>query len=167
MATARTLRKEASALLAGVKSAFKFIRDNPSGVESEREQLLIDLVALIDRADPPSNNDDLLVVTLVMTNVTATALLDLLKSLSPEELRDCEMNDCGEIFESVSSGLRRTKQRAYLRLDLNPPLLRSLHYVLSHKGKATQEKPFKRLAEAIMDNGLAKNPMEILGRMGL
>jgi hypothetical protein len=149
------------------KSAFKFIRDNPSGDSSEREQLLADLIAVIDRADPPSTNDDLLVMKLIMTNTTATALLDLLKKLSPEELDDCEFTDVEEILEAVSSGLRRTKQRAYLRLDLNPPLLRTLHYVLSYKGETAQEKSFKRMAKEIMDDGLAKNPMEIIGRMGL
>lgn len=161
MATVRTLRREASALLEISKSAFKFIRDHPSGDPKEREKLLARMRAVLDRADPPTVDDDLITIKLSMTNPTADAIIETL------EKRSESFSDDAEVLEAVREGLRRTKQRAFVRLEINPKILRRLRYVLLHTNSKYQEKPFKRLAKQIEKDLLNKNPMEILGKMAL
>lgn len=154
MANVRNLRREASALLRAAKKAFRFLRDHPSGSDMERGALLKELKETIDRADPPSFDVDDASVLLTMTNPTADALL---KAAA----------DDPELVEALRDGLKCTKQRAYVRLDLNHVLLRRLHFVLQCKAPQPQASSFKRLAVEVERDGLKKNPMEILGRMGL
>lgn len=161
MATVRTLRREASALLEISKSAFKFIRDNPCGDEKERERLLHQMRTVLDRADPPTLDEDLITIQLSMTNPTADAILATLEERSETFSED------QPVLEVVREGLRRTKQRAFVRLEINPRILRRLRYVLLHTKLKYQEKSFKRLAKQIEEDLKNKNPMEILGKMAL
>lgn len=160
MANVRTLRKEASSLLRVAKAALRFIRDNPTGLDEEREQVLTELRSVIDRADPPSFDEDAATLTLVMTIPTADAIVEILTK------RVQEGHDEQDVLSAVKDGMRRTQQRCYLRLDLNHAVLKKLHFLLRHTNKTPQEKSFKRLAEEI-EKGCERNPMEILGRMGL
>ena len=160
MANAQTLRKSAPDLLRLTKEAFKFIRDNPVGDEVARNELLARLRSVINEADPPVFDEKMASVQLVMTNMTADALVHAMESLTSSE-------EEADILRHVYEGLRRTKQRAYLRLDLNPLVLRRVRYVLMHSSSANTDKAFKRLVEEIERNGLSKNPMEILGKMAL
>ena len=159
MANARTLRKEASSLLKEAKKAFKFIRDNPAGPESQRQALLKSLQEVIDRADPPVFDENLTTIKLTMTNPSADAVLKALSSRDGKEDADA--------LDAVSLGLRRTAQRAYIRLELNPSVLRHICYVLRHTTTKQQDKVFERLANEIEEGVATRNPMEILGRMGL
>lgn len=161
MAKVRALRKEASALLRAAKKAFKFIRDNPSGHENERKEVLKLLLEVIDRVDPPVMDERITTVELTMTNGSADCLLDALKDRSTVSEED------EAVLEAVMEGIRRTKQRVYVRLDLNPSILRRLRYVLKHTKTKHSDSAFERLASYIETEGLDKNPMEILGRMGL
>jgi len=162
MADVRSLRKEASSLLRLAKSAFKFIRDNPSGPPSEREALLKELREVIDRADPPKFDEDLVTVCVQMTHRTAEAV----ESVLTERADLSELDR--DVLEACTSGFRRTdKRRAYLRLDLDSRILRRLQYALLHTERPYQDKPFKRLAKEIEDQAAGKNPMVILGQMGL
>lgn len=157
MANVRNLRKAASSLLDVSKQAFKFIRDNPSGPATEREALLQALREVIDTADPPSFDEDLSTLTLTMTPPTHEALVDALRA----------RHDDRDALEAVIEGTHATKQRVYVKLDLNHVILNKIHFVLRHTNKQAQEKSFKRLALDVEINGLNKNPMEILGRMAL
>lgn len=159
MAKTVHLRREASSLLKAVKTAFKFIRDNPVGPESEREALLQQLREVIDRADPPIYDADLASIRLAMTNPTADKIIEIF------EKRDEELDRA--VLEAVQKGIRRTKQRAYIRLELDMTVLRRLRFVLLTSRTDYQDKPFKRLAQFIEEEALAKNPMEIIARMGL
>jgi hypothetical protein len=161
MANVRNLRREASSLLRVAKRAFKFVRQHAAGDDTERQSLLKELQEVIDRADPPSFDDSLSSVTLVMTNPTADALLKIL------EERAGKSDEDRDLFGAVTQGVRRTAQRVYVRLDVNHVVLRQLHYVLLHTGPKPQKDAFKRLAIDVEKDGLRKNPMEILGRMGL
>jgi len=161
MSKVKTLKKEAPELLRVAKLAFKFIRDNPVGVEADRDALLGDLQAVIDRADPPVFDESLTTVKLTMTNATADTILTALAeraSLGPDDMR---------VYEVFQESLRRTKQRAYAVLDLNFAVLRKLHYVLRHTKTTHQDTALQRLADKINEEGLSKNPMHILGEMGL
>jgi hypothetical protein len=156
MANVRNLRKAASSLLDVSKKAFKFIRDNPSGPDSDREALLQRLREVIDIADPPTFDEDLSMLSLTMTPPTYTAIIEVLKSRPDDR----------DTLEAVREGTHETKQRVYVKLDLNHVILRKLHFVLTHSGKQPQEKSFKRLAKDV-EHGLERNPMEILGRCAL
>jgi hypothetical protein len=160
-ATVVRLRKEARKLFEVSVAAFKFIRDNPSGHDEEREALLQALREVIDRVDPPIVDESLISIDLPMTNYTLDVLLKVLedrKGMSDED---------GDVFEAVKSGARRTKQRAFVKLDINPAVLRRLRYVLMHTKTEYQDRPFKRLAKLIEEQGMSKNPMEVIARMGL
>lgn len=161
MSKAKTIKKEARELLRVAKLAFKFIRDNPSGVESEREELLEDLQAVIDRADPPVFDESMTTVKTVMTHATKDTILEAL------EERASLSNEDAMTLEAFRKGLRETKQRVYLTLDIDFTVLRKLHYVLRHTKTAYQDKALERLAEEIEKQGFTKNPMRILGEMGL
>jgi hypothetical protein len=161
MANVRNLRREASTLLRLAKRAFKLIRDNDVGPSEDRTVLLQEMRECIDRADPPDFDDSASSVNLTMTNATADALVLIMKECAAESE---EHNDA---YQAVLEGLERTKQRTYLRLDLNHVILKRVHFAVRYKGKRQQEKAFKRLAKEIETLGLNKNPMEILGRMGL
>lgn len=146
-------------MLKATKDAFKFIRDNHFGNESEREALLQQLREVIDRADPPNYDADLASIRLTMTNPTADKII--------KTLEDKDSKEDQEVLEAVRKGLRRTKQRAYIRLDLDMALLRRLRFHLRTTTSTHQEKSFKRLADFIEAEALSKNPMEIIARMGL
>lgn len=161
MATVRSLRKEASSLLEVAKLSFKFIRDNPGGDKSEREEVLRRMREVLDRIEPPSLDEDLITVKLSMTNPTADVILETLRERA--ESFDADL----EVLAAVTEGLRRTKQRAFIRLDIDSRILRRLRYVLMHTRSNYQEKPFKRLAKQIEQELNDKNPMEILGKMAL
>lgn len=161
MASVRNLRREAPALLKLTKQAFKFIRDNPSGPDEDRNALLAELREAIDRVEPPVFDERDTSVNLTMTNPTADAIVSILGEWAKHS------RDDRVVLEAVNEGLRRTKQRAYLRLDLNHVILQRLHFLLRHNGGREQEKSFKRLSQELEENGLNKNPMEIIGRMGL
>jgi hypothetical protein len=160
MANVRNLRREASSLFAATKRAFKFIRDNPSGAPEEREAVLQALREVIDRTDPPDFDESLCAINLVMTNPTADAIMEILKGSAAES------EEARATYEAMTEGMRRTKQRVYVRLNLDHVTLRHLHYVLRHKPPRAQEAAFERLANSVAI-GLQKNPMEILGQMGL
>lgn len=162
MANARTLRKEASALLRAVKTAFKFLRDNPAGgTEVERAEVLQQLLDVINRADPPTFDERLTTIQLTMTNPTLTAIFKAVEG------RKGHTEEDDLVWEAVKSGARRTQKRAYLRLELDHTVLRHLSYVLLHTKTEHQDKAFKRLVVEIEAEALSKNPMDILGRMGL
>jgi len=159
--TKRPIRKEAVSLLRVSKAAFKFIRDNPSGPDQERETLLEELRAVIDRADPPVFDEDLVMLVVTMTHKTADAVESVLI-----ERADLSALD-QEVLDAFIRGHARKQKRAYLRLDLDPRILRRLQYALMHSERPYQDRPFKRLAREIEEQAAAKNPMLILGQMGL
>jgi hypothetical protein len=161
MATVRSLRKGAPALLEISKLAFKFIRDNPSGDEHERSRLLERMIQVIDKVDPPTLDEDLISIRLAMTNATANAIFETF------EERASAFPEDREVLDALHAGTHRTKQRAFIRLDLDNQILRRLRYVLLHTKANYQEKPFKRLAKQIDEELKEKNPMEILGKMAL
>lgn len=156
MANVRNLRKAASSLLDVSKRAFKFIRDNPSGPATDREALLRALQTVIDLADPPLFDENISTVTLTMTPPTYEVLLVALKARPDDK----------DAVQAILEGAHETKQRVYVKLDLNHITLNKIHFVLRHTATKAQEKSFKRLAMDV-EAGLNKNPMEILARNAL
>jgi hypothetical protein len=166
MSKALALRKEARALLAVAKDALRFLmRQDPPTEATAREsyeRLMLDLGAVIERADPPSDDFvDLSSFQLVMTNPTTDSLLFHLR-----ERAMCSDSDAS-VLQAFEEGIRRTKQRVYVRLSYNPALLLRLRYVLLTTTSPKRDKAYKRLAEDIKERGLTKNPMEVIAHMGL
>ena len=166
MGKAQALRKEGRALLSVSKDALRFLMrmEAPTQVDAlaDYEKLMSDLSVVINRADPPRFDDEnLSSFRLTMTNPTADEILHQLRERAVFEEID------GDLLREVEEGMRRTKQRVYLRLGFNPVLLRRMRYILLHTGDSGRDKAFKRLAEDIKKHGLSKNPMEVLARMGL
>jgi hypothetical protein len=166
MGKAQALRKEANALLAVSKDALRFLMrmDAPKSSDAlaNYTKLMEDLREVIDRADPPRFDDkNLSSFRLVMTNLTADEILHQLKERAVHNEGD------GDVLQAVEEGMRRTKQRVYLRLGFNPVILRRLCFVLRHTGESGKDKAFKRLAVQIEEEGLSKNPMEVIAQMGL
>ncbi len=166
MNRAQALRKEARALLSVSKDSLRFLMrmDPPAELDAlaNYKKLMLELSEVIKRADPPRFDDEnVSSFRLVMTHPTADEILHQLRKRSA-------FNEVDEsVLREVEEGMRRTKQRVYLRLGFNPVLLRRLRYVLLHFGSSGRDKAFKRLAEDIEKQGLSKNPMEVLARMGL
>lgn len=151
----RNLRKEAISLFRISKKAFRFIRDRAPDSD-DRAALLKELREVIDRADPPSFDEDLSMLTLTMTPPTYSAIVTALK----------DRREDADALEAVVEGTHETKQRVYVKLDLNHVILRKLHFVLVHKATQPQAGSFKRLAKDV-EKAMERNPMEILGRMAL
>lgn len=115
----------------------------------------------IDAAEPARFDESETSVRLVMTRATWRVLNGIL------EERSARNKDDQLVYEAVQEGLRETKQRVYITLAINPRVLRRMAFILRHTSTTDQEKPFKRMAEQIEKEGLTKNPMEILAKMGL
>ena len=154
------IRFYAPELLVATKAALRYLRgvDNPSEASLK---VMATLRTAIDAADPPRFDESLSSIKLVMTRPSAASLLATL------ELNAQGSESDKHVFEEVKNGMRFTKQRVYLTLGIEHVVLRRLRYVLEHTNAPNQNKVFERLAKQIAKEGLAKNPMEILGQMGL
>ena len=165
MSRMRQIRQEAPALLEATKVAMRYLlRQDPHPLESEeqkRQEVMAVLKEAIDKAEPPVFDERDTQIRRVMTpNVWST--LD--KILAERASRN---NDDKLVYDTVLEGLRETKQRVYVTLAINPVILRRLHFILNHTATSGMDKPFKRMAAEIENDGLSKNPMEILAKMGL
>ena len=165
MSRMRQIRKEAPALLEATKAALRYLRaqdaHSDSSAEAERQKIMEVLVDAIDLADPALFDESLTSVKLVMGPPTWEFLEDKLR-----ELGKCGEFDA-ELYEMAKRGVRATKQRIYLTLPINHRYLRRLQFILRHMKSAEFEKPFGRIAKQIEEEGLSKNPMEILAQQGL
>ena len=165
MSRMRQIRKEAPALLEATKVAMRYLlRQDPHPLASE-EQKRLDVMAVlkkaIDAAEPPTFDERDTQIRLVMTPKTWEVLNKILVERA-ERNKDDKL-----VLEAVLEGIRETKQRVYATLAINPVVLRRLHFVLNHTATSDTDKPFKRMAAEIERDGLSKNPMEILAKMGL
>jgi len=160
-----TIRKHAPLLLEASKEALRLLVDqDPHPVDSEeakRQKVLTQLREAINAADPPNFDERNYTVRLVMTHGTWKALHDILVKRAKSN-RDDE-----PVLEAAEEGVRFTKQRVYVTLDLDHSVLRRLQFVLRHSKTTAQEKSFQRLAKQIGEEGLSKNPMELLAEQGL
>lgn len=165
MSRMRQIRKEAPLLLEATKEAMRYLlRQDPHPLESEERKRLEVMAVLkkaIDAAEPPAFDERDTQIRLVMTPSTWATLKKILTE------RASRNKDDKLVLDAVLEGLRETKQRVYAALAINPVVLRRLHFILSHTSNSTTEKPFKRMAAEIERDGLSKNPMEILAKMGL
>jgi hypothetical protein len=156
MGKMRTLRNHAPELLEASKEALRyFLRQPPLTVaseEQERRVVMEKLRAVIEAADPPSDK-----IASVMLQMTPK---------SYEVLRGLVATDADLLFY-VNEGARVTMQRVYLDLAINHGMLRKLKFALEHKPPSAQRSAFIRLAKQIEEEGLSKNPMEILAETGL
>lgn len=159
MANARRLRTHGEELFRVSKEAFKLIRDNPIGRDEDRNRLLEDLGRVIDLIDPPVSDESLTTIQLTMTNPTVDLLISIFEQRSGPKDQ--------EVLRMLTTGTRRTKQRAYVKLDIDHEILRHLRYVMLHTKTQYHDTTFRRLAAEIEKGVLEKNPMEILGKMAL
>jgi hypothetical protein len=165
MSRMRTIRDNAPALLDATKVALKhLLRQEPHEldvVESRRQEVMFLLREAIESAEPPVFDEASSSVRLTMTAATYKFLH---KILSERAIRN---RDDKLVLEALLEGVRETKQRIYVTLGINPRVLRRLAFVLKHTASPKQDKPFKRMAKQIEEDGLTKNPMEILARQSL
>lgn len=165
MSRMRTIRDNAPALLTATKEALRhFLRQEPHELdsdESRRQEIMAHLREAIETAEPPSFDESSSSVRLTMTTPTYKFLHETLRARARSN-RDDRL-----VLEAILEGVRATKQRVYVTLGINPRVLRRLVFVLKHTASAKQDKPFKRMAKQIEEDGLTKNPMEILARQGL
>jgi len=161
----RQIRQEAPALLEATKESLRYLlRQDPHPLavdEQARQELMVHLREAIDAAEPPTFDERDTTVRLVMTPPTWKILSGVLKGRAPLN------KDNRRLFDVVHGSVRETKQRVYLTLDIHHETLRQLNRVLKHCPPSGWEKPFKRMAEQIEEEGLTKNPMEIIAKMGL
>jgi hypothetical protein len=161
----RTIRSNAPKLLEASKGALRYlIRQDPEPLpeqEQKRREIMALLREAVDAAEPPEFDEALTSVRLQMTTATWDALHHVLRTQAVSN-RDDKL-----VLGAVEEGMRKTKQRIYVTLAINPKILRRLVFTLRHKPTTAQTKPFTRLAKQIEKDGLTKNPMEILGQMGL
>jgi len=163
MGQMRQIRQEAPLLLEATKTALRFLRGQDpfplASDESERQKVMEVLCNAIERAEPTTFDDSISSLRLTMTHPSWNALLKIMGALTTEEDR--------LVHVALVEGFRETKQRVYVSLSINPRILRRLKFVLTHMAPSSQGNAFARLAEQIKEDGLSKNPMEILGQMGL
>ena len=165
MGRMKQIRQEAPLLLEATKKALVFVRsldaEDMGTREPDRQAVMQILAEAINTAEPPTFDPSKTTLRLVMTHPSYRALHHLLQA-------DAWENDEGHlVLRAVDEGFRETKQRVYVTLSINPRVLKRLHFLLTHKAPSDQKKSFGRLAEQIEEDGLGKNPMEILGSMGL
>lgn len=166
MKRSRLIRKHAPELLEVSKEAFRhLVRQDPhptASEEEERQKLLQRLRETIDTVEPPSFDAEEHSITLMMTPKSWEVLRQIL------EQRASSGNETDEnLLNSVQNGVKITKQRVYVSLDINPALLHQLLFILRHQAPVSQRSAFRRMAEQIEEEGLSKNPMEILGEQGI
>jgi hypothetical protein len=164
MSKARLIRKEAPRLLEATKASLRYLlRQEPHPVASEeqkRQDLMAHLREALAIAEPPK----LETITEVKLQMTPATWATLEKILTER----AKLNkDDRLVFGAVEEGLKVTKQRVYVTLAINHAILRRLKFLLDHTPPTAQEKPFKRMAAQIEEQGLSKNPMELLAEMGL
>jgi hypothetical protein len=165
MSRMRIIRANAPKLLDATKTALKhLLRQDPHPLaqeEEKRQRVMAELRMAIEAAEPPKFDEAISSIRLQMTGPTWKKLSDILQK------RACQNADDRAVLEAVEEGFRETKQRVYITLALNHVILRRLCFVLEHTKSASHDKPFRRLAVQIKEEGLTKNPMEILAEMGL
>lgn len=165
MSRMRTIRDNAPALLTATKEALKhLLRQEPHDLDSDescRQKVMAHLREAIETAEPSSFDESSSSVRLTMTTPTYKFLHKILHA------RARSNQDDKLVLEAVLEGMRETKQRVYVTLGINPRVLRRLAFVLKHTASAKQDKPFKRMAKQIEEDGLTKNPMEILAQQSL
>jgi len=163
MGQMRQIRQEALGLLEATKTALIFLRGQDplplASDESERQEVMAVLRAAIEKAEPHTFDESLSSIRLTMTHPSWRELLKIFDDLTSVEDR--------LVRNALVEGFRETKQRVYTTLSINPRILRRLKFIFLHMAPSNQDKAFKRLADQIAEDGLSKNPMEILGQMGL
>jgi hypothetical protein len=161
----RQVRQQAPVLLEATKEALRYLlRQDPHPLdvdEQARQKVMACLRVAIDAAEPPIFDERDTTVCLVMTPPTWKVLSGVLKGRAPLN------RDNRRLFELVHESVRETKQRVYLTLGIHHETLRQLRLVLKHCQPTGWEKPFKRMAKQVEEDGLSKNPMEIIAKMGL
>jgi len=165
MSRMRKIRRHAPALLEAAKESLRyFLRGEPLAIaeeEAKRQKLIAHLRRVIEEAEPADFDENLSSLKLVMTHPTAKVLLAELENRAGSNHQD------RLVLESVQEGLRSTKQRMYMTLTINHAVLRRLVHVLNTTSAPAQDKVFKRLAVQIEEEGLSKNPMEVLAKSAL
>jgi len=165
MSRMRIIRANAPELLLASKEALKhLIRQEIHPLadeEAKRQEVMRTLREAIDAAEPVHFDETCSSVRLQMTTATWDSLHHVLRA-SAAVNKDDKL-----VLDAVEEGYRYTKQRIYVTLGISPRILRRLVFTLNHKPPTAQVKPFGRLAKQIEKDGLTKNPMEILGEMGL
>jgi type I site-specific restriction endonuclease len=165
MSRMKQIRQQAPVLLSATKDALRFLRSlDPHELpeeEDKRQAVMRTLAEAINTAEPPAFDERDTTVRLTMT---PPSWRELSKILADRATRN---KDDKMVYDAAHEGLRETKQRAYVTLAINPVILRRLHFILKHTAPANQEKSFERMAKQIEEDGLSKNPMEILAKMAL
>lgn len=160
-----TLRANAHKLLAATKSALAyFIATGAPENEMHarrRTEVMGVLREALDAAEGDEWDESLASVELVMTPNTAKELLKDVRD------RDDGSDEHERLLEVLTTKVRRTKKRVYIRLPIDHPLLRCFKYILDTTANKTQKNPYQRFAKQIEKEGLSVNPMEILAQMGL
>lgn len=165
MSRMRQIRKEAPLLLEATKDALRFVRSLDAHElpeeEAKRQQVMATLAKAIEKAEPLTFDERDTSVRLVMSPACYAYLVKTLKERASREKDYCD------VVTAVEENTRHTKQRVYLTLAINPVILRHLKFVLDHTKTTLFDRPFTRMSKQIKEEGLTKNPMEILAKMGL
>jgi hypothetical protein len=165
MGTKRELRKHAPELLEASNQALQYLFRQGTlelaSEEEERQRVMAVLRDAIELADPPIFDESAASIKLVMTPTSWSVLRKLL------EERASLGRDDRVALDACLEGVKESKQRVYLKLSINPLVLRKLKWVLDHQAPSAQDTAFARMSEQIEKDGLSKNPMEILAEQGL
>ncbi len=164
MSRMKQIRQEAPLLLDACKKALIFLRglepfEFPI-TEAKRQATMQMLGDAINTAEPPLFDERLAQIRLTMTHPSWSHLAACLE-------KRAEVADVEDLLRACRDGHRKTKQRVYLTLPLNPMILKKLLFVLEHMSAGRHREPFARMAAEIKEEGFARNPMEILALAGL
>jgi len=159
------LRKSAPKLLNATKTALAYFiaTGEPENQlhARRREEVMERLREAIDAAEGDDWDASLASVELVMTPNTYVELQKTIRD------RDDGSDEQGRLEEVLVRGARSTKKRVYVWLPIDHALLERFQSILRTTASKTQDKPFKRFVKQVDEDGLSRNPMEVLAQMGL
>jgi len=153
----RTLNKAAPALLAAAKMAVRALMEQGPITEDERQRLIHKLVLAIDAAEV---DKDIAAITLVVTHATASALDEMIAGCYDQS------EVAKKLRRNIIRGTRETKQRVYISLDTDVPMLTWLRNVLNKPVSPATRRAFDRLVEQIDIQVLRKSPLQMLAETG-
>ena len=157
------LRAAAPALLAAARSASRLLsQDYAAATEADRKAVLGRLLDAIEAAEHGCE-EKAGVVTLVTTHTTA----ETLREIAAAEASAAETEVAHRLAVALRSGFRSTKQRVYITLDLDIPVIQALRDLMAGSYPGNTRRAFERLISQIDREVLSKSPLQHLAGYGL
>lgn len=153
------VKAAAPELLEAAKAALGLLIADSVDVH-RRPAVIRKLQQAIDLAESPSLADAA-TITFVVTDVTARVIDELLRRT------DDGSPAAKALRKAVADGTRVTKQRIYIKLDADIPLLKRLKQIFQNADVRASRKALDRLVAQIDQEVLSKSPLQQLADMGL